>query len=560
MVIKFDRFERFEEPQLILCNPGSKYVDGNITLPIGELSNTTDLEIQFNFGSPSELNFRLNNVPQESDENAVFIQELFDKTSNRRMLYLPEIGLFQITATKNGHSGKTKYKDVTAKSCDYELARKNIPYIPDDTYILYSTDAEHPGLLNIALKVAPSWVLNYVDPDVAGLYRTFEDVDVDKDLLTFLTEDIQKAYGCIVLFDVLQRKINVYAKENFHNHTDVHLALEDLITDVVISEDADNLFTALRLTSNDDIAFGMINPLGGNIIYNFHYYLSWMSPSLRTKMIAWEELLPLATTSYQTYCELYYESLDYQNDLLAEEDRLQILLDLYQTCKTNFEEGMEDIPVDLYNSQIEAADGSDIIVYDEVSTTIAAIQVQIDDVLDQKEIVDEDLEDVEAQLETLETEMQAIRDAVSFSEILTADEYAELSCYVFEGNYTDEYIALTESMTTSQIIEQMQAAYDRAEEKLSDISQPTREFDISTVSFIFIKAFQHWTEQLFTGCLINVETADNVVEELFLTGINVNYEERTANLSFGNRVYRNDAKALFSEVLGEITLTANTIL
>lgn len=560
MVISFNKFERFEQPQIILCSPGSRYINNDITLPVGELSHITDVEIQFNFGSPSEMNFRLSYVPHEDQAIDEFIRSLFDSTANRMSLFLPDIGYFQITNTDSDTNGKYQYKDITAKSCDYELARKNIPYIEDGVYPLVSADQDAPGIMDKLLTVAPFWTIKYIDDDLSDLNRSFTDVPTDKDLLSFLTEDVQKAFECVIIFDIITREISIYAKANYYNPTDVHLSMDDLVTEVSIVEDADNIYTAMRVSTSDDITMGMVNPLGGNVVYDFHYFLSWMSPSLRLKMVAWEENMQTATSSYQTLCVSYYTLIDEQSDLIAEIERLDVLLDVYQTCKRNFEDGMEDIPIALYNSEIIAAGGEQITVYSDVTQTIAALQDQIDDTAADKADVESDLQDVEDEMSDVEDDMQDIRDSVNFKLILTADEYAELSCYVFEGNYTDEYIAITESMDTAEIVEQKVALYNRALSKLHEISEPTREFEISTIDFVFVKAFEQITGQLFTGCLVSVELSSTEVETLFLTGITVNYEERSAQFSFGNRIYRNDTKALFDEVLGEVSLSANTVL
>ena len=561
MIISFDKFSRFEQPQIILCSPGSRYIDGDITMPLGELSYISDLEIQYNFGDTSELNFRLSYLPQTKKENDIYISELYQSTANRMSLFLPDIGYFQITNTQGHTDGKHIYKDITAKSCESELARKNIPYVADGVYKLVSDqDDDEQGIVDLILEASPFWSVGHVDNQLLTLYRTFNDISTDIDILSFLRNNVQKAYGCIVSFNIVDRKIDIYAKDSYANRTDIHLSLDDLITEIEITEDSDNVFTALKVTPDDSVTLGMVNPLGGNVVYNFHHYLSWMSDSLRTKMIEWENNIADVASDYQELSSSYYSLLNTQSNLYSEVQRLEILLDVYQTCKNNFENGKEDIPIDLYNSEIIAANGEPIVVYDEIQTTIDALQAQIDTTLLQKATTDSELQNVSSSLFEIEEDMSSLRDSVSFKNILTDDEYDELTCYVFEGNYTDEYIAITDSMTSEDVIEQKIALYNRLVEKLADISEPIREFEINTVDFIFENTFLYWTDQLSTGCLISVELSEDEVAELVLTGMVANYEERSASLKFGNRVRRNDTKSLFDEVLGDISISANTVL
>lgn len=560
MKMSFDKFERFEEPQIILCNPGSRYANGDISLPVGELSNFTDLEIILNFGAPSDLNFRIHYVPQQTEDGDMFVRDLYNKISNRRMLFLPDIGFFSIVSMQEHNDGEDKYKDVTAKSCDYELGRKNIPYIQDGTYKLYTANESAPGILDMILNVAPSWSIGHIDDDLLNIYRTFTEVDTETNVLTFLTEEVQKAYECVITYDTINRSISIDAMENYENKTDVHLSMDDLVTEVNIAEDADNLYTALRVTTSDEISLGSVNPIGGNVIYNFHYYIDWMSPSLKSKMTQWESDMVLAEQEYQFLGRSYFELVGEQSLLMSEIQRLDVLLDIYQTCKENFEEGMQDIPIDVYNNQIDAAGGSPIVVYDTVAQTVAALDVQLSTTAAEKESTEAELQDVNSNMVSLDTEIQSVRERVSFKTILTDEEYDELTCYVFEGNYTDEYIAITSSMSSGEIFDQQLSMYIRAKQKLNEIAVPTTEFSINTVSFVFAKDFSEITDQIFPGCLIDVQTGDRDIKTLFLTGIDVNYEEREATLSFGNRVYRNDAKALFDKVLGEISVSPNTVL
>ena len=141
----------------------------------------------------------------------------------------------------------------------------------------------------------------------------------------------------------------------------------------------------------------------------------------------------------------------------------------------------------------------------------------------------------------------------------TEEELEELNNYIFEGSYSDEYVTITDIMSYSEKFEQMKVLYDRAAMRLERVSQPTQEFDVDTENFIFVKDFEHWSEQLETGCLINVELDTDDIALLFLSSITINYEDRSLNLTFGNRFNKFDAKALFDDMLGNISKSANTL-
>ena len=114
-------------------------------------------------------------------------------------------------------------------------------------------------------------------------------------------------------------------------------------------------------------------------------------------------------------------------------------------------------------------------------------------------------------------------------------------------------------MSYDDKFEQMKVLYDRAEKQLERASSPSQEFDVDVENFIFAKDFEHWSEQLETGCLINVELDDDDVALLFLSSMTINYDDHTMNLTFGNRYNKYDTKSLFDDVLGNITKSANTL-
>lgn len=172
----------------------------------------------------------------------------------------------------------------------------------------------------------------------------------------------------------------------------------------------------------------------------------------------------------------------------------------------------------------------------------------------------------QAVLETKQTEMEAIKakvDAVheklAVASYFTEEEYAELCHYIFEGSYSDDYVVITDVMSYDEKFAQMKTLYDRADSQLQRVSQPTKEFSVDVENFIFIKEFEEWSEQLETGCLINVELDVNDIAALFLSSMTINYDDHSLNMTFGNRFNKFDPKSLYEDVLGKITKSANTL-
>ena len=675
MIAKFDSYRKFETPMLYVCNPGCVYRNGLLTNVSGILTDTSDIEIIPTFNATSKLNFRCYKVKRDDAEENAHAMSLYRSLRNRKLIYADGIGFFVITDFVDGYSDKVSYKDITAESCEVELRTKNLPYIENGTYKFYTGEAGNPGMIEKLMAYAPLWTLGDIDVSVVNRYRTFEDVDFTKNILGFMLEDLQDAYECLFVFDILNRVVNIYDKANYVHETDIHLTKEDMMTSLNVTESSDDLYTALSVTGDEELSINAVNPIGTNVIYNFDYYLDWMTPALSAKVDAWQQLVESYKDEYYNVQLARYGNLTTLSTLNSELQSLNTQLTMYKRCRENMVAEASDEDIAAYNAVIVSVGGVPIpeqssylwVMYadDAYGTNITAspygknyiglawdkgtqvasnnpsdyswftfrngetfprtvdgstkytwvifsdsivsgmsndpdekayIGVALDKssstkssdygdysysliesggiglnetlatILSLIEQVEADVSSAEAQITALESTVESqenrvneIHNAVSMNEYFTDEDMDELSNYIIEGTYEDEYITVTENMTYAERFAQMKILYDRSVAQLEKVAYPTQEFSLDVENFIFIKEFEHWSEQLETGCLINVEIDDDDVAALFLTSFEVNYEDKKLTMTFGNRYNRFDPKALFDKVLGNISKTANTL-
>lgn len=560
MLVKYSTLNRLEVPKLTLCSPGSVYNNGMLTNVVGILTDHEAEEIVFNFNSISELNFRINKIRRSDAEENAHTSSLYRAVQNRRLIFVDDIGYFMITNIQDGYSEGVHYKDISAQSIDSEIQQKMIPYIEDGTYKFTSDETgTNKGILERIVEVLPLWTIGHVDDAVAAKYRTFEDVDTSLNCLGFLMDNVQDAYECIFVFDIIHRIINVYDQANYVHQTDIHLTKNDLINSIDITENADDLYTAISVMGDENVTISAINPLGTNVIYNFDYYLSWMSEPLRQKVSAWDSAVTDAMGDYYDLNLNYYDKLQEANDLQMDFQKYATQITMYTRCRNNIVAESDTTLVGSYNTVIVENGGTPIEVYPEIADTLAYIDDLIAECESRQDNVGILLDRVNEDIKVLKDDIEKMHGQFAITEYFTESEYAELSHYIFEGNYTDEYITITDSMTYSERFIQMKTLYDRAKSRLERVSQPTQEFSIDVENFIFIKEFQHWSEQLETGCLINVELETDDIALLFLSNITINYDDHSLSMTFGNRFNKFDPRSLFDNVLGEISKSANTL-
>ena len=552
MKVRFDSLNRFEVPKFYVCNPGCTYNKGVLSSTLGALSDTSDEELILNFNTTSELNFRLNKIRRDDIEENKYATKLYRAIQNRRLIFVEDVGFFVIRDVTDGYEDGLHYKDVRAESCEYEISQKALPYIEDGTY-------QFEDLLEKIVSSLPLWKIDNVNLDVAAKWRTFEDVNIDANALSFLLEDMQDAYECIFEFDTINRYINVYDQNYFVEQTNIHITKDDLIESIEINENSDDLYTAISVQGDDNLNISPVNPLGGNVIYNFDYYIDWMSPSLAAKVKSWKNLVKSKEATYYELNRQYYNRLTNQSSSTADIEMLNIQLDMYRRMRDNIVAESSTTTVESYNEIIIKNGGVPVGINGELADTLREIDSLIANVISKIEAAQSSLNSTGSSMSSLEAQINSIRNQVAILNYFTDAEYIELSNYIFEGNYTDEYITVTESMTYDERFEQMKILYDRAIGRLSRISEPTQEFSIDVENFLFVKEFSEWSNQLRTGCLINVELETDDIAALFLSNITVNYDDKELNMTFGNRFNRFDPKAMFNNVLGDIKKSANSL-
>lgn len=571
MIARFDRLNRFEVPSFTLCSPGSIYVNGAPTREVGILVDTSDEELVLNFNAMSELNLRVTKVRRDDAEANAHTLALYKAIQNRRLLFVDDIGYFMITSVVDGYDeAGFHYKDITAKSCEAEIQNKMLPYIADGTYAF-------TNLLETVVASLPLWRIGTVDDTITAKHRTFEDVSTEQNILSFMLENMQDAFECIFVFDCIERLIHVYDQNQYVRRTNIHITKQDLINSIDISENSDDVYTVLNVLGDENLNIAPINPLGTNLIYNFDYYLDWMSKELRTKVEEWKALVADNTDRYYDLNLDYYHKLTDKSNLQANLDKVTIQMTLYRRCRDNIVAEAGTDFVGEYNDAIVANGGTPITIDQEIDETLAEIDTLLTSAQAEYDVANARMAVIEGELHTLEYDIEAIHDSLAVESFFTTSETIEgedgeittvvtdrhlldeLANYMYEGSYLDEYVSVTDIMTHDERFAQMKILYDRACGQLERASYPSQEFSLDVENFIFAKEFAHWSEQLATGCLINVELDVDDIALLFLSNMTVNYDDRTLTMTFGNRFNKFDPKSLFDNVLGDISKSSNTL-
>ena len=524
MIANFDDFNRLKQPSLILTNPEE--------IPISYIDEAYIKNFIFKpkFNDISEITF---DIYEHFEYGQIF--KGYKNLIQRMRITVEGYGSWIISNVTEAKSNvdDVNHKSVTLKSTEYEIQDIQIPYI-DGTYKLYDVAQYDKSLLGTVLSKIPRWRIEHVDSTIASLYRTFE--VPDSNVLSFLLNDVQEAYGCLFIFDCLNRTISVYDKDTYVKYTGILLTNDELIDSMEITRSDENLITALSVFGDDDLGINAVNPLGTSSIYNFSQVKQWMSPELLAKVNAWEKEVSNAE-----------ETVKNKNIELS---KLNAELTSINTQVSSQEQIVKGLKAER-DAIVSKNDQSEL---DSINSQIFTAESQ----LSTYKINQSNKQD---QITQKQNELSTIQSNLSPS-VYFGNLYNNFLSYVYENEYTNDNITVTDSMTYEERINEIQTLYDAAKDVLLQKVNIPNEYSVDTKGFVFNKKFINHTHGLEVGSLIGSETEgsnDGKIEYFSVLEFEVNYEDKSVKITFGNKFNPTRAKDLFADLMHDVSSTGKIL-
>jgi len=518
MIQNFDVFNLPEIPELTLCNP-----DGT---ELYSLKSAYNVKINLRFNAVSDMEF---DFPYDVGDGEI---EAYAYVISKRLVHVENFGYFQIVSPTKNENGISSIKHVKANSIDYELIHKKVTAF-GGTYKLYDILSPDDTVLGKMVALAPSWTVAYVDSSLLEKYRNFSVTDTN--VLRFLIDDVEKAFGCVVKFNYEDKSISVYDVENATSETDIFLSFDNLVKELNLSEISDEICTALLVYGSGDLDIRTVNPLGTNYIYDFSYFKTtdWMSQSLIDSLTTWENLVSANQTAYA----------DTLSDLKTENQNLIVLSSELANLQAEYNALVGVQAVRIEND----------LSYSDITTQLTAKQAEIDS--KQGEI-----DSSNSLIDSYETTLSDINSLLSFSSNFTEDEIKELSSFVFENTYQNENIIQTDSMTPDEVQEQAQQLYDQGINVLSRLSQPRYEFDMTIVNFIQLQEFSSFTGETEVGAEVTIELSDSSLVTAVLLEVSFSFENpNDFSATFSNRLRLDKGIFAFSDLQGKTVKAGSAV-
>ena len=527
MILQFDHFDRASPPLMYLHNPGGRRV-----APIPE-GSYTGLKIKIVFNGVSELSLDVYKYLPGIDHEKIEL-DAYQYIQGRRQIYVNDLGYFIIQSVEESDDGENPYKTIDAVSCEIEIDNKGI-VLQEGVYQFYSNTNPENTIMGMAIEKLPNWSIGKVPDTLLTRYRHFDDLTTQ--LYNFLTNEVQELYSCIFDFDIRNRTINVIDADEGIKSTDIYLSHENLVNEVKIQTNIDDCATALEVLGGEELDISAVNPIGGNVIYDFSYVKSteWMDQGLIDKINAWENKIASKQEQFKNLFAAYRqkntELLSLKSYLVEKESDLKSAEMIYTTLKSDSAD----------SSRINEKWQEVKMLQDAVNTikdTISAKQGSVDSCISQ---------------------LKDITSALSFDNNFTQDELARLSPFICQKQYTDENIIVTESMSDNEKLNCIEELYEKGKKKLRELVEPPETFDIDCDNFLFIKEFDRFRDQLETGKLIHARMENGYIVHLALMAYEVSFDDTKLTLTIGNKYKQNDPYSRYADIYKNVSKSANTV-
>lgn len=246
--------------------------------------------------------FRINDEPVVNAQNQANETRTFTALSYESTLQYSFISNFKVNM---GTPDSLEMKD-------FNLTPSGAPR---ERIKLYSLD-ESLSLLNLIFNDNNwyEWEIRDVDTSLWGKEASFD--VTKKSIYSFLREDVQKAFRCIVEFDTVHKYINLYDIETVGRNTNILLSLDRFLQSVNVKSSRKEIYTVFSVSGGNGLSIASVN-FGSSRVTNIDYPLSFMPEDLRNR---YSQYKATRESKRQDYAELYkrYTKLNSQRSSILD--------------------------------------------------------------------------------------------------------------------------------------------------------------------------------------------------------------------------------------------------
>lgn len=294
---------------------------------------------------------------------------------------------------------------------------------------------------------------------------------IDDSILNVL-RDIEEAFDCTLDFDHINRVINVIANKNVGITKGTLLSFDTNVLELNMEEDS-VIPSALKVIGKDNLSISSENIFGGDMIYNYDYYMKFMSKECKS---AWERYIELITIKKEEFRMLKDNRQILNNRLIRLDSEIKALEKKIAYTKS------------LLSTFVAQEDK------DNQSTTKA----ELDELEAKFNELQRNRNDLKSQIQRYDDDILVIAEALNKEtakdgqgKIFTDDDLDELDSYTVVESLEDDYYTVPSAL------------YLESERILKDKVIPKYEWKLKSTDIT--KVSSNWRKDITLGDLFKTE-------------------------------------------------------
>lgn len=305
--------------------------------------------------------FRFKNISNDTDEISFKVYSkingepapLYDELADFKLIFIPEWQkYYQIEVSETEQDGVCAKSITGIHLSEAELGNLMLYHLELNTEADIARDDYdplHPSVLfdgtpncllnRVLADKAPHYSVGYVSPSIARLVRSFS-ID-NQSIHNFLSGTLAEEIGCVVEYDSVNNKINLYdtyrhctdcgcrfdlaaavcpecgspnVADEYGTDTGILISTDNLAEELQISTDKDSLKTCFKISGGDELmnaAVRSVTPTAGDTIYCFsEEFYHDMPKDLSQKLKEYQTLCNSKKETYCTLSEKIYDCMD----------------------------------------------------------------------------------------------------------------------------------------------------------------------------------------------------------------------------------------------------------
>lgn len=402
---------------------------------LGSIPYVYDLEFEINYADVSTIQF---STPCKVNGK---LNPLYDALTSFKVVYTEELGIYVLSSPQKSGDGIGEHKTVTGYSLEQMFKKKNL-FLEEGTYNFWNPASGGDTILGRVLELDLGWSVGYVAPRLIGCYRTFD--QYDSDALSFCYGDAMEKYRCAFVFDVYEKRINVYDAAEDAETLPIYLSYRNLLNGAEVEELPDDVATKLHLSGSDGLTIRDVNPMGTDYIVNLDYFLfngdldiqvGGSGVTLADRVREWQA----AAAAKQTY---YTGLASARASLTAKKLTAQVDLG---TLKGELDTLTAQQSVVIQAMAMETTEAGK----DKRQKELDGINEKISAKNEEIRVKEAEIDSIDADIKQHINALSAVNRELSFEGYFTEEERKILSPYMIEASVNDETFVASDTDTSA---------------------------------------------------------------------------------------------------------------